>query len=135
LASVTIVVEAGAKSGALITATYAAECGRTVAAVPGPIESAQSYGTNHLIRDGANVIASVDDALMLLGMSHVAVREKAPELQGDDAVIWAAIEPGVCTDDLVAKTRLPVERCLVAITNLEISGLVECLLTGEIRRR
>ena len=135
LASVTIVVEAGVKSGALITANYAVESGRTVAAVPGPIESAQSYGTNHLIRDGANVIASVEDALMLLGMAHVVVRDQQPELQGDEATVWAAIEPGSTTDQLVAKTGLPVERCLVAITKLELNDLVECLLSGEIRRR
>jgi DNA processing protein len=134
LASVTIVVEAGQKSGALITATYAQEFGRTVAAVPGPIESGQSYGTNHLIRDGANVIASIEDALMLLGMTNTGT-VSAPELEGDSATVWDAIVPGVCTDDIIVKTGLPADRCLAAITNLEMCGLVDCLLSGEIQRR
>ena len=68
LAPVTIVVEAGRKSGALNTAGQALELGRVVAAVPGPIDSEQSVGSNELIRDGAVVIASVDDALALLGI-------------------------------------------------------------------
>src|SRR5215203_5282746 len=69
LARVTIVVEAGYKSGALNTASHALELNRIVAAVPGPIDSPASAGTNQLIRDGAVVIASVADALALAGVA------------------------------------------------------------------
>ncbi|HJP58404.1 MAG TPA: DNA-processing protein DprA, partial [Gemmatimonadaceae bacterium] len=56
LSQLTIVVEAGYRSGAINTATQALELGRQVAAVPGPIDSDQSKGTNQLIKDGSEVI-------------------------------------------------------------------------------
>src|SRR5262249_29281591 len=65
LAEVTIVVEAPSQSGALITATHALELGRTVAAVPGPIDSPTAAGSNLLLRDGAVMILDVADALAL----------------------------------------------------------------------
>jgi len=69
-------VEAGFRSGALNTASQALELNRTVAAVPGPIDSEQSRGSNQLLRDGAGFIASPDDALALLGIAPQ--RDAAP---------------------------------------------------------
>lgn len=66
LADVVVVVEAGVRSGALITAQVGNAIGRIVAAVPGPIDEAQSAGANRLLRDGAQVIASVDDVVGLV---------------------------------------------------------------------
>ncbi len=61
-----IVVEAAAKSGALITADFANELGREVFAVPGNIHKTQSRGPHQLIRDGATLIESVEDVLQAL---------------------------------------------------------------------
>lgn len=69
LAKVTVVVEAGFKSGAINTAGQALDLGRTVAAVPGQIGDPRAAGVNHLIRDGAQVIADVEDLLSLYGLS------------------------------------------------------------------
>jgi DNA processing protein len=134
LADVTLVVEAGPRSGALITATHALELGRAVAAVPGPIDMPQHRGANELLRDGAQVIASPDDLLALLGLS-VAV-PAAPRLEGDEHAVWSALGGrALDLDALTTLSALPAERCLAAVTTLELRGVVECALTGEIRRR
>ena len=66
LAAVTVVVEARERSGTLITAGFAAELGREVAAVPGPVTTSRSDGTNALIRDGAHLVRDARDVLDLL---------------------------------------------------------------------
>jgi DNA processing protein len=135
LASVTIVVEAPRKSGALVTSECALALGRTVAAVPGPIDSPQSVGTNELIRDGAVVIASVEDALTLVGLTPVA-RSKDPTFTNGEMMILAELRCGPADlDALATRTRLPARECMRAVTTLELAGAVECLLTGEIRHR
>jgi len=135
LARMTIVVEAPVRSGALITANKALELGRDVAMVPGPIDSPQSRGTNELLRDGAHPITSVEDALMLAGLS--APPRAAPAMDDETEIrIWTALGDGAATlDELCARAALPVQRCLAAVTRLEVRGAVECALTGEIRRR
>jgi len=135
LAPVTIVVEAGFKSGALNTATQALDLGRVVAAVPGPIDSDQSRGSNQLLRDGAVMIASADDALALLGVSAPKERP-VPVLPESERRIWEALHAGfVEIDSLAAKTGLSTPECLAAVTSLEIMGLIDCSPAGEIRRR
>ncbi|MBN1965406.1 MAG: DNA-processing protein DprA, partial [Anaerolineae bacterium] len=65
-----IVVEAGEQSGALITASCAAEQGREVFAVPGRTTTAASKGTNRLIQDGAKLVMSIDDVLVELNLTR-----------------------------------------------------------------
>jgi DNA processing protein len=135
LAQVTIVVEAGAKSGALITAGHALDLGRTVAAVPGPIDTPQAAGSNELLRDGAVVIATLADALALAGVAGPRPAH-AGTLAPDEQRVWDLLATGpLDLDTLLSKSALPVPQCLGAITTLELAGLVECALTGEIRRR
>jgi DNA processing protein len=137
LAPVTIVIEAGFRSGALNTASQALELGRVVAAVPGPIDSDQSRGSNQLLRDGAVVIAAAEDALALLGISTPKdAGEAMPVLPDTEQKVWDALKGGLTEiDSLPAATRLSMAECLAAVTSLEILGLVECSLAGEIRRR
>lgn len=135
LAKVTIVVEAPAMSGALGTAKWAQELNREVAAVPGPIDSPQSEGCNVLFRDGAHPITSVADALALAGLTPAlrALREPADP---DQSRVWQALHDGPADlDTLCHRSSLPVQRCLAAVTALELNGTIECALTGEIRRR
>lgn len=136
LASVTIVVESGVQSGANITAGCALELGRTVAAVPGPIDAAQSAGTNALIRDGATVIADVADALQLVGLTRPAKRPDPRMTTAAERAVWTALGEGpLDVDTLATRSGLPARECLAAVTTLELSGALECALTGEIRRR
>ena len=135
LSPLTIVVEAGFKSGALNTATQALELGRTVAAVPGPIDSEQSKGSNQLLRDGAMLIASPDDALTALGLSPNAPKP-VPSLPDTEFKIWEAIGPGYAEiDALVQLTGLRLPAVLAGVTSLEIMGLIDFSPAGEVRRR
>ena len=130
-----IVIEAPVRSGALITAEHMLDLGRTVAVVPGPIDSPQSAGSNELMRDGAIVIASVADALALVGAEPPLPR--APTLHTTaERAVWNALEGGALDlDTLATRSALPARDCLAAVTGLELSGAIECALTGEIRRR
>jgi DNA processing protein len=134
LARVTIVVEAGVKSGALITAGHALEMGRTVAAVPGPIDVPQAQGSNELLRDGATMLTSMADALALLGLTAPIRLQEIPE-GTDERTVWEALDAGgLDLESLAARASLPAHVTLAAVSALELRGLVECALTGEIRR-
>lgn len=136
LARVTIVVEAGHKSGALNTAAHALELGRVVAAVPGQIDSEQSAGTNQLLRDGATLIASVSDALALMGLGPAPVEAALANLPDSEQRVWEATGFDFTDSDTIGlKTGLTASACLAAITSLELLGLVECSLAGGVRRR
>ncbi len=135
LASVTIVVEAPTKSGALGTAEIAANLGRVVAAVPGPIDSPQSAGTNELLRDGAVVIATVEDALALVGLTAPVRTQHATFGDAERSILAELRRAPADLDSLTTRTRLPARECMAAVTALELAGAVECLLTGEIRMR
>lgn len=135
LARLTIVVEAPLKSGALSTCSAANDLSRDVAAVPGPIDSPQSAGSNHLIREGVHIIASIDDALTLAGLSPTP-RGRVDFENEFERRIWDALEQGAASlDELCARSALPVAECLSTVTALELRGAVECALTGAIHRR
>ena len=134
LARATIVVEAGVKSGALITAGHALEMHRTVAAVPGPIDVPQAQGSNELLRDGATLVTSMADALALLGLTAPIRLHELPE-GTDERTVWQALDGGgLDLESLAARASLPAHVTLAAVSALEMRGLVECALTGEIRR-
>jgi len=136
LATVTLIVEAPVKSGALITARHARDLpNAVVACVPGPIDAPQSEGTNLEIRDGAQIVCSVADALALAGLTPPLRSATALDSEAEQRV-WSALASAAASlDELCARTALPVRECLAAVTSLEIRGAIECSLTGEIRRR
>jgi DNA processing protein len=135
LGEATIVVEAGPKSGALITADLADTIGRPVGITPGPIDSPASLGSNMRLRDGGHCIASIADALSLVGISEPGKATVTFE-SGIERAIWDALErPAVNFDVLMARTGMPARTCLETVTTLELRGLVECAITGELRRR
>jgi DNA processing protein len=134
LTSATIVVEAGVKSGALITAAYALEMGRTVAALPGPIDSPQAQGSNELLRDGAGMITSLADALALLHLTAPLHRRDLPA-EGPERAIWDALAAGPAdVDSLCARASLPAHAAVAAVSALEVTGFVLCEFDGTVRR-
>ena len=134
LARATIVVEAPVKSGALITAVHALEMGRSVAAVPGPIDVPQAQGSNELLRDGATALTSMADALALLGLTAPIRLRDIPEGTVERTVWQALAGGGLDLESLAARASLPAHQTLAAVSALELRGLVECALSGEIRR-
>ena len=134
LARVTIVVEAPYKSGAINTATQALEAGRVVAAVPGPIDSPRSAGANLLLRDGAQIIHSIDDALMLYGLSR-ARKDESPAPGGVESIIWDALAAGPAPVELLtSRCGLTVRQVLEGIARLELCGMVQQRANGSIER-
>lgn len=134
LAKVTIVVEAPYQSGAMNTAGQAVELGRTVAAVPGPIDAARSAGSNLLLRDGAHVLATVDDALGLLGVSrnHTGA---APALGALEAQVWDALAAGSAPAEVLGnRAGLSLRQVLEGVARLELCGLVQQSAGGEVER-
>lgn len=125
----TIVVEAGLKSGALITADFALEQGREVFAVPGSILSPSSLGCNRLLRDGAaGVVTEARDVLEGLNLGRVpeqkAARLVLPE-NATEATVFAGLssEPRHL-DDLARQIDLPVEMVSSALVMMELKGMV-----------
>ncbi len=137
LADLVVVVEAPARSGALITAGIAADLGRAVAAVPGSVEAPTAAGTNLLLRDGAHVLADPRDVVGLLGGAATPAQPAAEPvpLADDERAVWRALaEPASDLDALAVRTALAPRRCAAAVTALELRGHVATDLTGELRR-
>jgi DNA processing protein len=133
LCRATVVVEAGERSGALLTAHLALEQNREVLAVPGPITSAASAGTNRLIAQGAKPALSASDVLEAIGLGQPEAAAQppppAPPLglsAAADATLSYVIRSGHATPDEVAEvTGLPSASIAAALTELELAGLVE----------
>ena len=132
LSQLVVVVEAGPKSGAQITVEHAQSLGITVAAVPGLIDTQQAYGTNRLLRDGANVIAEPDDVLALLDVDSSPIAQ--PLLSGEDAQLWDALASGAADIATLARRAGLSMRCAAgAVSALEIAGLVQVDLMGNVQ--
>jgi DNA processing protein len=131
LAAATIVVEARARSGALITADFALEEGREVFAVPGEITSPLSAGTNDLLRLGATPLTSSADVLELFDLSP-RVRAST-ELSAHAERVLERLGAGAASaDELVRGTGLDVATVTGALVELELAGVA---VEGEGRYR
>lgn len=135
LSRAVIVIEAGEKSGSLITARCALEQGRDVLAVPGTVLSGRSKGSNALIRDGARLVESVDDVLEELGWAKAALSECTEVHTADDPVLAALTGGDPCDlDQISAVSGLPAATLLVRLCELELSGQVRRLPGGQFVR-
>jgi len=123
-----LVAEAGVRSGALITADYAAEQGRDVFAVPGSILARSSAGTNALVRDGAKVVLGPEDILEELNLTMVAEQTEARQVLPSDATEAALLarlsaEPAH-VDELQQQVGLPIAQVTSTLALMELKGMV-----------
>jgi DNA processing protein len=139
LADVTVVVEAGARSGALITARLAADLGRHVFAVPGDIGRTASEGTNALIKDGVSLATGADDIAGVLGwevrlaQSH-STRPSSSGAGVEARGLIAALSAAPCgVDELCGATGLDAATVSAELMLLELQGLVERTAGGIYR--
>ena len=129
------IVEAGEKSGSLITAEYALEQGRDVFAVPGNINSYNSAGTNMLIRDGAKIVTGVGDILDELRIAHdsqniynIAKKLAAMKLNREEKTIAQRLLNGPVHLDIISRDcGISVQVASSILLMLELSGFVEQL--------
>jgi DNA processing protein len=162
LSATTVVVEAGARSGSLITVDHALDLGRDVWAVPGPIERTFCRGSNRLLGDGARPLVDIDDfvaevtgraragrgsvgrATARAATAGVADRA-ATSLEADDAlrsatrtpedrVLAVLAEEALNADAVAERCALPVQTVLAVLTTLELHGEVERMPGLRFRR-
>lgn len=145
LAEGVLVVEMGLRSGAQHTVGFALGMGKEVFAVPGPIGSAVSEGTNQLLKDGARMVTELSDVLEELGgvgATSPATAAPAPapvpapgDLTADEAAAFAALTAELRhVDDIAAAARLDSGPLLGALLGLELKGVAEAL-PGKLFRR
>lgn len=126
LTGVTVIVEARAKSGALITADFALEDGREVFAVPGEITSALSRGTNELLRLGAAPLVEPNDVLAALGLEEAPVVLAAKLSESAQRVRELLADHAASVDELVERLGLAADVVAVALVELELAGEAVC---------
>jgi DNA processing protein len=126
LASGVVVIEASAKSGALITADAALEQGREVMAVPGNVLTGRNRGGNGLIKDGAALIEDIDDVLAALGQWAAIGPPRAVEgAEERDRLLAAMVEEEPYDiDQLAQASGFPPPTLLSRLLALELGGLV-----------
>lgn len=123
-----VVVEAGQRSGALITSKFALEQGREVFAVPGNVNSPASKGPNRLIQDGAKLVSTVEDILEELNLKMVleqsAVQMVLPDSAEEAALMAQLSSQPTHIDELIRAANLPSSLVGSTLTMMELKGMV-----------
>jgi DNA processing protein len=143
LARAVVVVEAGERSGSLITARTALEQGRDVFAVPGNVLSGRNRGGHALLRDGAKIVEDADDIFEELQLAVVADgRPPSPEnphaettRAGSHPVLESLAAGDACNlDEMVARSGLSAAQLLRQLMELELQGSIRRLVGGRFVR-
>ena len=132
-----LVVEAGLRSGALISAREAGEQGRSLYAIPGKIDHAGALGSNRLIQQGAKLVIDAGDILSDLPMLFAAPPElprsrPRTTLTGDDLLVYEAIsEDPTPVDEIIVKSGLPAATVSSRLLALELGRHIRPMPGGR----
>jgi len=123
-----VVVEAAQRSGALITADFAADQGREVFAVPGNMFNRTSKGCNRLIQQGAKLLLDVDDILEELNLTMVAqqleLKAVVPENETESRLLSFLSSDPLHIDEIVRRAALPISEISSTLALMELKGMV-----------
>jgi len=125
-----LVIEAGEKSGSLITVEYGLEQGKDIFALPGNINCEKSRGTNRLIRDGAKIIIEVEDILAELpgamDLPSKALEDNIlKDLSDSEALVYRALaRRPMDLDTLYYQTGIDIRSLNILVTSLELKGYI-----------
>lgn len=135
MSKATLVVEAGERSGTLITARLALDYNRELLAVPHDLGRQSGMGVNRLIREGATLVRDAADILETLGFSREAPRQETlpTDLSEAEAALLSALTEALQADELLERASLSAQDGSVALSSLLIRGLIVERL-GKIER-
>jgi len=128
LTSGTVVIEAGERSGALITAKFALEQGRDIYAVPGSVLSQLSKGTNQLIAEGAMPMtnpAIITEAMNLKSETVKPKRDRIVLTSNEANILRVLGNESLHIDEICAKTSMGIEKLTADLTMMELKGIIE----------
>ena len=128
----TVVVEAGEKSGALITAYMALEQGREVFAVPGSIRSSKTRGTHRLLKEGAKLVECVEDILVEIPGWTIDEKERdhksniVDQLSAGEKKLWQVLsdEP-LHIDRIAIEANVTTSEALAVLLSMELKNCVK----------
>ena len=126
ISEVVVVVEAAFNSGALKTAEYAADQDRILFAVPGPVFSAESMGTNKLIQDGAQILTVINDPFDCMNLSGPELPSVTVRLGKDEKTVYDLVDRAgeLLPEQLCRMTGMSPARISALISLMEMKGVI-----------
>ncbi len=125
MSKVTLIIEAGEKSGTLITARLALDYNREVLGIPHELGRETGKGVNTLLREGATLVRSAEDVLEALGLKAAPEQKTLPtDLTAIEVAILEALTNPCVKDELLERTELSAQEANIALSSLLIRGLI-----------
>ncbi len=129
LADLVIVMEAGKRSGSLITADHALEQNRTVMALPGRVTDRLSDGCNYLISQGAGIVSCFSDILFELGIDCEETINKNKKnkinLAIEEKMLYSLVDfSPICINELISKSEMSPQDTVRVLMQLELKGCI-----------